>query len=120
MIHREQVSVLLGKLKGGEDLHDTIGMMKLISRAVLGGVLGVFIGENPIALGLLGSLTFFPMLVWYIFLFLTFDWMILKFKLSDRSFLLLAAIFAILIGGILDKEFFTSSPQMGIFGTLIS
>lgn len=90
--------------------------MGLILRAVLGGVLGIFVGENPIALGLLRSPSFFPMLVWYIFLFLTFDWLIFKFKLSDRSFLLLAAVFAILIGGILDREFFTPAPQMGIVG----
>lgn len=90
--------------------------MKLILRAILGGILGILVGENPIALGLLGSPNFLPMLIWYIFLFLTFDWLIFKFKLSDRSFLLLAAIFAILIGGILDREFFTPTPQMGIFG----
>lgn len=90
--------------------------MNLILRTVLGGIAGIFVGENPIAQGILGSPSFLPMLVWYIFLFLTFDWLIFKFKLSDRSFLLLAAVFAILIAGILDKEFFTTNPQMGIFG----
>lgn len=90
--------------------------MRLILRAVLGGMMGIFVGENPIATGLLAGPLFLPMLVWYIFLFLTFDWLIFRFKLSDRSFVLLAAVFAILIGGILDKEFFTPTPQMGIFG----
>lgn len=90
--------------------------MKLILRAALGGLLGIFVGENPIALGLLSSSIFLPMLVWYIFLFLTFDWLIVRFKLSDRSFTVLNAILAILIGGILDKEFFTPRPEMGFLG----
>lgn len=90
--------------------------MQILLRLLLGGVLGILVGENPIALGLLDSPVFLPMVVWYIFLFLTFDWLIFKFKLSDRSFLLLAAILGILIGGILDKEFFAPTPQMGLLG----
>lgn len=93
-----------------------MGLMKNILRPILGGVLGIFIGENPIATGLIGTSLFLPMLVFYIFLFLTLDWLIVRFKLSDRSFIILNAILAILIGGILDREFFTPSPEMGIFG----
>lgn len=74
------------------------------------------IGENPIALGLFTSPIALFMIIWYSFLFITFDYLIDKLKLSDKNFFLLAAVLGIIVGGILDKEFFTTSSQFSFFG----
>lgn len=80
-------------------------MRRFLLRTLLGGVLGFLVGENAIATGVIATPFFIPVLVWYTFLFLSFDYLIVKYNLSDRAFFVLASIFGIIIGGILDKEF---------------
>ena len=78
-------------------------MVKIILRGILGGVLGILMGEDAFHEGLIGSSLFLPMIFWYAFLFLALDWAVVKYKLRDLQLFLLSSILGILIGGILDN-----------------
>src|SRR3972149_3092763 len=90
-------------------------MAKIILLGILGGVLGILMGEDAFHKGLIGSPLFVPMVFWYGLLFLALDWAVVKYKLRDRQLFLLSAILGILIGGILDNEFLAPKGQLNIF-----
>lgn len=94
-------------------------MTRIILRGLLGGLLGILMGENAFAVDLLSNPAFFGILLWYIFMFLSLDFAITKYQLRDKQLFFLSVILGILIGGILDNEFLVQGSLVSFLGVAI-